>query len=138
MKRLFVLALALSLSVASFAAVQIVVLDTRDAGSNKVTYRYLCWLTAVNPLPNPNFVSAWTASSGVSAGPNAAQITALQNGTVIEQPGPAITVSSSTAVSAVENTMISNCNTAQQYLSNIPGPAIYYGQTWNGSSWILQ
>ena len=58
MKKIIVFTLALFMPVASFATVQIVVLNVQDAGSNRITYNYLCWLNAVNPLPNPNFVSA--------------------------------------------------------------------------------
>lgn len=126
----------LFLSASSFAATQIIVLGIHDAGSNRVTYDYLCWLNSPNPLPNPNFVSQWKAI-GPSAGPTGGQITALTNGTVVEQAGN-ITVSSSTAIAAIQNTMISDCNTRQTYMNANPGPGTFYGQTWNGTSWVLQ
>lgn len=118
------------------AAVQIVVLNVQDAGSNRITYNYLCWLNSPNPLPAPNFVSQWKAL-GASAGPTTAQVTALQNGTVVEQFA-SLTVSSSTLLSAVESTLTSDCASRQTYLTNIPGQGIYYGQTWNGTTWAQQ
>jgi hypothetical protein len=136
MKKWLVSALMVLVPVASFAAVQVVVLNVQDAGSGRVSYNYLCWLNAPNPLPNPSFVSAWKAL-GASAGPSAAQITALQNGTVIEQTG-SVTVSSATAISSVENTLTSDCSTRQAYISNIPGAGSFYGFTWNGTAWVQQ
>ena len=136
MKKILVGVALFLVPVASFAAVQIVVLNASDAGSNRVTYNYLCWLNSPNALPNPSFVSQWKAL-GSSTGPSAAQITALQNGSVIEQFA-SITVSSSTAIGAVETTMISDCSARQSYVTTNPGQGIFYGQTYNGSSWTLQ
>jgi hypothetical protein len=136
MKTYLCAALLILIPLASFAATQIIVLSMQDAGSNRVIYNYLCWLNTPNPLPNPNFVSQWKAI-GSSVGPSAPQITALQNGTVVEQIG-IITVSSTTAIAAVQNTMISDCNSRQAYINTNPGPGTFYGQTWNGTSWVLQ
>jgi hypothetical protein len=136
MKKIIAVLLALMMPAVSWAAVQVIVLSVNDAGSNRITYNYLCWLNSPNALPNPGFVSAWKAL-GSSAGPNAAQMTALQNGTVTEQFAN-VTVSSATAIGSVENTMISDCNTRQSYINNIPGQGIFYGQTYNGTTWALQ
>lgn len=136
MKRWIVVLVALMLPAVSFAAVQVIVLSVNDAGSNHVSYNYLCWLNSPNALPNPNFVSAWKAL-GSSAGPTTPQVTALQNGTVVEQSS-SLVVSSATAITSVENTMISDCSTRQAYINGIPGQGIFYGQTWNGTTWVQQ
>lgn len=136
MRKTLAVSLMLLLPTMAIAAVQVIVLNVQDAGSGRVAYNYLCWINAPNALPNPNFVSAWKAL-GVSTGPSVAQVTALQNGTVLEQPG-SVTVSSATAIAAVENTIISDCNTRQAYISAIPGAGSFYGFTWNGVSWVQQ
>lgn len=136
MKKIIAILASLLLPVTAFGAVQVIVLNVNDAGSNNVSYQYLCWLTISNPVANPNFVSEWKAS-GSSAGPNSSQISALQAGTIKEE-SYSLTVSSTTPVSTVESDIISFCSTRQSYLNGIPGPGIYYGYTWGGSAWILQ
>jgi hypothetical protein len=136
MKKLLAFLLSMLIPMSAFSAVQVIVLNVSDAGSNRITYNYLCWLTSPNALPNPNFVSQWKAL-GSSAGPTTAQQTALTNGSVTEQFA-SLTVSSSTLITSVENTLISDCNTRQSYINGIPGQGIYYGQTYNGTTWALQ
>lgn len=137
MKKLMTSLFIVLMPLYTFAATQIIVLNVQDAGSNRVTYNYLCWLNSPNPLPNPSFVSAWKAL-GSSTGPSASQVTALQNGSVVEQFG-SLTVSSSTLITSVQNTLISDCATRQTYINNIPGQGIYYGQTYvPGTGWVLQ
>lgn len=136
MKRLLSFLVAMLIPMAAFSAVQVIVLNVSDAGSNRVTYNYLCWLNSPNALPNPNFVSQWKAL-GASTGPSAAQITALQSGSVIEQSS-SLSVSSATLITSVENTMISDCGTRQTYMNNNPGQGIFYGFTWNGTAWVQQ
>lgn len=136
MKKIILALLVLFWPVASFAATQIIVLNVSDAGSNRISYNYLCWLNSPNPLPNPNFVSAWKAL-GSSTGPSSPQVSALQNGTVVEVPAT-YTASAATPLATVESDIISDCASRQTYLNNIPGQGIYYGQTYNGASWSLQ
>ena len=136
MRKFTAIALSLLIPALSQAAVQIVVLNVSDAGSNKVQYNYLCWLNAPNPLPNPSFVSQWKAL-GSSAGPTTAQIAALQNGTVIEQTG-ALQEPTITPLATVESDIINDCTARQNYINGIPGQGIYYGVTWNGSQWVQQ
>lgn len=136
MKKLAVVLLSLFLPLASYAAVQVIVLNVSDAGSNNITYNYLCWLTPPNPLPNPSFASAWKAL-GSSTGPTGAQVAALQAGTTIERQFQ-VTLSSSTPFATVESVVISYCNNQQSYINGIPGAGFGYGYTWNGSTWVLQ
>jgi len=97
---------------------------------------YLCWLTTANPIARPNAQSAWIAS-GASAGPQAAEISAIQSGTTIEREY-SITVASTTPVATIESALITRCAGEQAYLSGIPGPSIWYGFNWNGTSWTQQ
>lgn len=137
MKKLIAVLLSWLLPVAAFGAVQIVVLAVNDVGDNNLDYSFLCWLSqASNPLPKPGFASSWKALAP-SAGPTAAQITALQNGTVVEKQFD-LKFSTATPLATVESALISYCNGSQNYLNGIPGAGIYYGQTWTGSSWVLQ
>ena len=129
MKKMLSIISAVMIGAAPLWAAQTVAvaLDVTDLGSNKMAVRYLCWLLPPsNPIPQPNFVSAWVAKTGVSTGPSAAQVTALQNGTVIEKQF-SLPVSTGTLVTTIEQDIEADCKGQQQYLNGQPGPAIFYG-----------
>jgi len=101
------------------------------------TLNYVCWLATETPLALTGFTSQWKANAQ-SAGPTAAQVTALSSGYFIE-------VSRSWALNAGVTTAQMNAYVVQDWtslqsaLTSSFQPSVYYGYFWDGSAnWQLQ
>ena len=118
------------------ATLQVIVLNAyQDALNINVTAAFWFPITSgARPLLN-NVTSAWTASSP-SVGASAAQNTAIQNGTILEEVR-----NFSFPLGTTTNSMQA---ALQQYWTNrnkevaALGGNQYYGYTWDGTVWVQQ
>lgn len=109
-----------------------IIITTRKDNTNYFEVSYLLWLTP--PVARQTFyVQATKTSSAPNVTP--AELTAIQNGLVLEQGGIA-SFPNGTTNAAVAADIITRFNTAQTALSSITDYA-YYGSYWDGTTWIL-
>jgi hypothetical protein len=112
-------------------AIQIIILNTGVVPGYYVI-NYALW--AVPPADrqpayaNPNATSAWINAT-------TAEITALQNGSVVESV-QSTQFPTGTSPATIEAELVSRFNQYQTQISNA-NPWAYYGSTYNGSTWTL-
>lgn len=113
------------------AAKQIIVL-TQQASESIVTYNVLFWLPVTSGIRTQTTGSSWVPN-GTSAGAAAAENTAIQNGTVLEE-AHSYQFAVGTPAATIEATL-------QQYWANRNtqingiGQNKFYGFFWDGVAW---
>jgi len=110
-------------------AKQVIILDTLIDANGNQNVRYAFWfaVSAGKQYPNPNAVSAYR-------GVTAAELAAIQGGTVFEQTGT-IQYANGTATATIQTDLQGRwtaANTAFQALTN---QNQFFGASWDGASW---
>lgn len=118
---------------------QIIVIDAFvDTAPNQLTLSFVCWLTppANRIVVLPNFTSA--VPSTPSWGITAAELQALQNGTVVEQRGtkPFDLSGGAPTIAAMESALQTAFTAMQNALTGQGGSVAHViGASWNGTAW---
>lgn len=101
-------------------AKEIIILELNpNVPAGVVSVHYLLWLNSPSPLPNVNFVSQFANAS-------AAEKTALQNGTVVEESYMQAFPSSLTTTQ-IKVFLNAHYTSRQAYWTSIPGPGTAFG-----------
>ena len=108
------------------------VLDISQPLGGWLQISYVMWfpVTPGNELAIPGFVSAWKDIGGKDA----ALLTALQAGQVIERVCTTNFPSSFTAAQ-IEAFLMAAWNAVGGYLAGLPQPGQFYGTYWDGTVW---
>lgn len=117
---------------------QIIVLNAVVA-NGFITATAAFWLAAPANLtiPAPNFVSRVPLVANVPAwGATAAEVTALQAGTVLEQIFNTGQISAASAI-AVETALQTAYTAAQAALTAQAASFLFVGSSWNGTTWTI-
>lgn len=96
------------------------------------SFRYVFW--AAVPVARQTFYADATKTSVVKDA-TAGETTALQNGSVVEQQN-AGNYPAGTPIATIQTDLIARFNTYQTLITNT-NPWIYYGTSWNGTSWTV-
>lgn len=113
------------------ARMRVIVLDQPQGEPDH--YRYALWadvpVARQSFYANPNAKSAW-------AGALAADNTALQNGSVVEDVRDQRVIPGTT-LAQVETYLQNRWSDYQTYITNY-NPWLHYGSTWDGTTWVVQ
>ena len=106
---------------------KIIVLEKLD---NDLSFRCAFWASV--PASRQALYANASATS-VYKDASAPEVTALQNGSVIERV-ETFNYASGTALSAIQNDVVSKFNDFQSYITNF-NPFAQYGRSWDGIGW---
>jgi hypothetical protein len=112
-------------------AKQIIVL-TQQTSESVVNYNVLFWFPVTSGIRTQTAGSSWVAN-GTSAGASAAENTAIQNGTVLEEPH-SFAFPVSTPVATIEATL-QQAWANRNVQVNAIGQNKFYGFFWDGTTW---
>jgi len=112
------------------ARFKVIILDQDPVDSNN--YRFVMWADV--PAARQSFYANATAKSAW-IGALAVDITALQNGSVVETVVTQRVPSTST-LAQIEAFLQTQWNAYQTQITNF-NPWIHYGSTWDGTTWTV-
>ncbi len=124
---------------------QAIVIDSvQEPTGVNLTMTIVCWLVAqaTRVIPNSNFVSRVpvAASSGLSWGETASDITLLQSGSIVEQVTTISFIVSGLTNAIVEAAIQARYAYLQNALTNLvyvsPSGTHFIGGYWDGTNWV--
>jgi hypothetical protein len=115
-------------------AAEIIILSVTQTES-ELQVSCLFWFAITSGVRTQTAGSAWVAS-GSSAGASAAQNSAIQAGTILEESHN-FTFPIGTSQATVENYLQQAWTNRNGQINGV-GPNLYYGAYWNGSAWATQ
>ncbi len=114
---------------------QIIILENQNpgrSGGDPIAYRYAFWLSV--PSARQTFLANATATSAVK-GATAAELTAIQNGSIKEVIGD-FSVGAGTTIAQIETGLAALFASAQTALNSAAQNRWdHYGTTWDGTTW---
>jgi hypothetical protein len=112
-------------------AIEIIILSMTAHDGADPTLQYAFWIypTAAHVVPKPGATSAWR-------GAQAADIAALQAGTVIEEVYSAQVPTGTTVPAAQAYLQAAYVARVAKVAAQV-SPNLYYGSTWDGTTWTM-
>lgn len=109
---------------------QIIILETNPASGGLIAINAVFWfpVTSGREIPIASATSFYKQAS-------ASEITALQNGTVIEEFRPAISFPNSFTTAQIQGSLAATWTARKAYLDTLPNPIAVYGKFWDGTTW---